>query len=393
MFDKKTKDMEENEKTCTYALSRILNYEPRVARALIRNMGSAREVMKLSRDELEGVMGPYGKYTEAIAGAQLQMYAEQLQDLQKRGCRYITMNDECFPELLNECEDGPAGLFVRSDDSLENIFPKERISIVGTRDISPYGREWCAKIVADLSRSSARPSIVSGLAFGVDITAHLSALENGLPTIAVLGTGITDIYPSSHTQYAERIIHSPGCAVISEYPPQGNVTAVNFLSRNRIIAGLSRCTVLIESKIKGGGMSTARMAYSYDRDVFALPGRNDDIRSQGCNLLIHSNIATPLIGSGEFFKALGYSLDTKAEYGVQAKVRDYYKGSMDEVNIRQCEILLGHIRRERGIQAFDLAAKTGLAMSCVNMLLQRLENDGFIIVDLLGSCSILRKNG
>lgn len=384
--------MKENEKTCTYALSRILMYEPRIAQALVRHLGCAQDVFSLSREQMELILGPYSKYTGMLLNADLEHYDRELEEVLGRGCRYITATDCHFPTLLSECEDAPIGLFVQSDDCDQAVFTRENISIVGTREMSPYGRAWCTKIVNSLGQSKVRPTIVSGLAFGVDITAHTSALEVGLPTIAVLGTGIFRTYPASHQKYADRIARTKACAVVSEYPPMSDVTPINFLSRNRIIAGMSRCTLLIESRIKGGGMSTARTAASYNREVFALPGRNDDIHSQGCNFLIHSHIAEPIIGCDEFFKSLDYKLEKTAETKHVPTLKEFYQGSMDDVNLRQAEALLREIRRERGIQIQELADRTGIAYRDANILLRRMENDGFIIIDMLQQCSELGKN-
>ena len=124
--------------------------------------------------------------------------------------------------------------------------------------------------------------IVSGLALGVDITAHAAALEGGLPTVGVSPVGIDDVYPRRHVPFVERMCATPGCALVTDYPPGTFPAAFSFIRRNRIIAGLAGSTVLIESRIKGGGMITARLAAGYGRDVFAVPGRIDDIRSQGC---------------------------------------------------------------------------------------------------------------
>ena len=179
------------------------------------------------------------------------------------------------------------------------------VAVVGTRDISPYGREWCERIVHALARTSPKPLIVSGLAIGTDICAHKAALEASLPTIAVMATGTDTIYPYRHRQIAEKMSGTQGCALVTDYPPGTAPLPVNFLRRNRIIAGLSHATILVESKIKGGGMMTCRLAFSYDRDVYALPGRADDLRSQGCNHLIRARMAEPLTSEEDIIDSLG----------------------------------------------------------------------------------------
>ena len=379
----------EKEQICAYALSRIFRFEPRIACALVRQMGSAAEIFSLDRGSLAQVLGL--KYRDAIADASLDKYASELERILSGGrYRYLCCSDPDFPVLLSECEDAPTGFFVRSEDSFANIFGRECFSVVGTRDMSSYGRQWCDMLVRTLAGTIQRPTIVSGLAFGVDVTAHLSALDASLPTIAVLGTGVNVIYPKDHERIAERIMSTPCSAVISEYPPDEDVLATNFLSRNRIIAGLSRATLLVESRLKGGGMSTARSAASYNRDVFALPGRNDDVRSQGCNLLIQSQIAQAVTSCESLVSALGYKMDRKASASATAAVRvsDFYAGSSDAQKTGMMSRIIREIRSCRDISLEDLASRTGYNIKDVTSLCRRLENDGFISIDLLQQCSI-----
>lgn len=381
------KKMDKKEQTCAYALSRIMTSSPRIAREAVEKAGGASPLFGMRPEQLVQFTGGNGKYAESVASADLGAYEKELDAILAEGYRYIIYNSPHFPARLGECCDAPLGLFVLSCDSDEAIFSRESISIVGTRDITPYGKDWCRRVVESLALSSARPSIVSGLAFGSDITAHLAALENGLPTIAVMGTGISEVYPAAHRGYAGRIAATAGCALVSEYPPCAEVFPVNFLSRNRIIAGLSTATVLVESRIKGGGMSTARTAFSYGREVFALPGRNCDIRSQGCNYLIHRHIAEPIIGCDEFLKSLGYGIGGKGRDRCGPQIRKYYSGCMDEGNISQCERLMKEILGHGGISVEELAALCGIPYKETSSLVRRLENDGFIEIDLLQQCS------
>lgn len=380
--------MDRTELACTYALSRIFMYEPRLAREMVVHTGGASAVFGMDENRICEIMGPYNRYRDAILTTDITKMEKELEGIISMGCRYLSWDDEHFPALLAECEDAPLGIFVQSDDDIGAIFGRESVSVVGSRDITPYGREWCEKIVGSLGKSGERPTIVSGLAFGVDICAHLKALECGLPTIAVLGTGILNTYPARHRSIAERICRTPGSAVISEYPPSTDVTAVNFLSRNRIIAGLSRATVLIESRIKGGGMTTARTAASYNRDVFALPGRNCDVMSQGCNYLLHSHIAEPIVGCDEFFRTLGYRLAGNKGQNIAASLEQFYSGSMDAGKLELCKKMLRIIRSARGISIEELARQTGTASREANSVLRRMENDGFINIDLLQCCSL-----
>lgn len=374
------------EEICTYALSRIFLREPKLSRAVIETMGSAGELFALDGNGLYEALGPFFRYREAISGTDLDKVGKELERITgETGTRYLWHGHPDFPQALSGCDDAPVGFFFRSSDDPAGIFNRESVSVVGTRDMSPYGRQWCGNVVKALSETEERPTIVSGLAYGVDITAQMKALETGLPTIAVLGNGVGSIYPAQHASHAEKIAGTKGCAIIWEYPPGTDVLAVNFLARNRIIAGMSRATVLVESKIHGGGMTTARIASSYGRDVFAVPGRNDDIRSQGCNALIQSHIAEALADTGPFLKSIGYrhlkASRTAEGVGVQT-------ASISGTDIDTAGKLLLRIRSNRGITVEELASGSGLAPHRARAILTGLEADGIIDVDILGRCTI-----
>lgn len=384
--------MENIETVASFALSRIFRYEPRLAKAIVETLGSAEAIFRLDKDGLFEALGPFNKYREPIAGTSLDKASQELDDILKDGYSYIPHCHPDFPRNLSFCEDAPVGFFLRSDDSPANIFSGDRISIVGTRDITPYGKEWCKRLATALAETEEKPAIVSGLAYGVDINAHIGALENGLRTISVLGNGIGSIYPAMHASYADRICHTPGCGIITEYPPGADVTATNFLCRNRIIAGMSRATILVESKLRGGGMTTARQASSYSRDVFAIPGRSDDVFSQGCNCLIQSRLAEPIISVEEFISSLGYRhVGASGKKTAAMNPKDYYSGSMDTNKIDAASRILLMIRGSRGIAVSEIAASLRLPYHEVIALVTRLEGDGFIEVDILQRCSI-KKN-
>jgi len=380
------------EDVCVFALGKIFCYEPRLAKALVDGLGSASDVFSMTEDQLFELFGPFSKYREVIGAVNLDAEAETLEKILSDGCRYMTYDNAAFPGLLKQCEDAPIGLFVKGSDTLENIFGREMVAFVGTRDASSYGRDWCSRMVMSLAESDVRPTIVSGLAYGIDISAHIAALEQGLPTIAVLGTGISKIYPHCHTRYARQIMERPSSAIVSEYPPGVMVSATSFLARNRIIAGMSRATVLVESRIKGGGMTTAREAASYNRDVFALPGRNDDIRSQGCNMLIHSRLADAVISCDELFKSLGYKKKAKKTGEMILSCREFYAGSMDVDKIDKVVRIISVVRSNRGITSAELSQELGIPFSEVLPLVGRLEADGFIETDMLQRCSIAKNS-
>ena len=243
-------------------------------------------------------------------------------------------------------------------------------------------------IVEALSKSAVKPLIVSGLAIGVDITAHTAALDSGLPTVAVMATGIDRIYPPRNKQAGERIAATEGCALVTDYPPGTVAARINFLRRNRIIAGICRATILVESRIKGGGMMTARLASSYDRDVFALPGRLDDPASQGCNLLIRQNIAEPVGDLEELMAKLGAGRPgTALKTDFKAEVEEAYKGSVDEADFAALLKVALTVKANRGISIDEICLKMDIPYSRARELTTILECDGFISIDLLQHCS------
>lgn len=380
----------DEEKICLCALNRIFGYEPRIASALIRHLGSAKEVFSLGKDTLDEILGPHSKYAGQIGPASLESAEKELIEASALGITFIGRGEKGYPELLSECEDAPSGLYIRSRTP-ETCLAGDRdfISIVGTRNISAYGRDWCRQIVQALAHTEKPPVIVSGLAYGTDITAHLAALDAGLRTIAVMATGADSVYPAAHRGHAGRIAASDGSAAITDYPLRTRAVAINFIRRNRIIAGISRATVLIESRARGGGMITARQAFSYDRDVFALPGRADDPMSEGCNILVRSGCAIPVTSMEDFISSLGYTPEKKAERNIAEICRDRpaWTGRTDEI----ARVLL-HIKKNRRISIQELADATGLGFRVTAEITGLLESDGVISVDLMQRCSINGKN-
>ena len=305
------------------------------------------------------------------------------------------MTDPEYPALLKECEDAPAGLYVRSSSPDSLVFgSRPAIAVVGTRDLSLYGRDWCRRIVEAMGRSRQTPTVVSGFALGTDIVAHAAALECGLPTIAVLPTGITEVYPRRHWKWAERMAATEGCALVTDYPPGTEAMAVNFLRRNRIIAGLSRATILIESKRKGGGLITADFAFNYNRDVHALPGRLNDPRSQGCNMLIKKHVAEAILDLDTLMKELGLGVPSRrSAVRVQDQIHSLYEGRMSPGEIGFLSAVAGCIRSNRGITPEGIAERMQCSYERVASATGLLEADGVIETDLMQGCGIKTKIG
>lgn len=384
--------MMERETVCACALNRIFGYEPRTALALVNRYGSAAAVFERPAGEIDGLLGPYSKYTGMVNASALEKEEKELERLEGLGCRFLPYSSPGFPALLKESEDPPAGLYFKSASSPAEIFGAgEYVAIVGTRDASPYGREWCERIVKALGQAPRRPSIVSGLAFGIDVTAHRAALENGLPTIAVLPNGIDDIYPRAHQAIAGKIALTPGCALVTDYPPGTGPVAFTFLRRNRIIAALSRATILIESKARGGGLMTCRLANGYGRDVYALPGRIDDIRSAGCNALIAEKTAEPVVSLAGFGAQLGLgSYNLRKGSDLAESVRRRYSALPREKSSALLRLAMA-VRGNRGVSLDELCRLLEMPYPEVAGLAGVLEGDGIICTDLMQRCTINAK--
>lgn len=382
------------EKECLCALNRIFGFEPKIALALISHLGSARAVFEMSAKELDLLLGPYSKYRGSISPEAVEQSFVELEELCRLGIQFTGCTLDDYPSLLKECEDAPVGLYVRSATPASRLFGSRRkIAIVGTRDLSSYGKEWCESIVEGFGRSTDKPTIISGLALGTDICAHRSAIGNRLTTIGVMATGPEAVYPSRHRDFAESLAATPGCALITDYPPHTAPLAIHFLRRNRIIAGMSEATILIESRIKGGGMMTARLAFGYSREVYALPGRVDDIRSQGCNNLIKNKIAEPITSVGELLESLRMKAGVGRRKGsCEETVMQVYAGrGLDNDTLNEMTGILLAIRRQRGISIEELALATGMDYRRTVQLTGILESDGIITIDLLRRCCINTK--
>jgi DNA processing protein len=275
-----------------------------LARRLIAHHGSAREVLAASREALQKTPGIGDLLAEGIAAHQSQALKQAEQELlfiERNKIKTYRQCDNSYPERLRRCEDAPLVLFVKGDIDFNRT---KFLSVVGTRQATPYGQMCCEKIIGQLAEHGHRPVIVSGLAYGIDVCAHRAALQNKLDTVAVMATGLNKIYPSAHAAIARQILEQG--AWVSDYISDAPLDRKNFLKRNRVIAGLSDATLIIESRIKGGALVTADMALSYNRDVLAVPGRVGDLSSEGCNTLIKQNKAALIETAGDIEYALGW---------------------------------------------------------------------------------------
>lgn len=373
-----------NQETVAYcALNRIFGYTPVLALDLLNTYGSALEVFRQS----PAIPG-HDNLSDQICQASLDKACRELETAGRLGCRFIHIGDDDYPTALSQCEDPPVGIYLRGSSSPAEIFSlRPLVAIVGTRDVSPYGSIWCKKIVAAMADAGVKPCIVSGLAFGVDAIAHSTALEYGLPTIGVMATGIDAVYPARHRELASRIAATPGSALVTDYPLNTEPVALNFVRRNRIIAGLASSVTVIESRKKGGSLMTARYACDYNRDVYAVPGRLDDVRSSGCNSLISAHMAEIVTSPEELVEKLGLMPRSKRK---QDRRSTFSKAILDRYGSTASarEVVGMCIFDNPGVGFAEIAALTSLPYATVLECAGIMEADGFITTDLLQRCSV-----
>lgn len=369
------------------ALNRIFGFTPQKAHSLLAHFPDPCVLFSPAEKSLPGIAP---SALEQLAPHRLREAEEELQRLEDDGAVFLTLRDPAYPKLLADCPDAPVGLYIRSKDPPETLFARPAVAVVGTRDISQYGRTVCTQLVETLAKSPVKPLIVSGLALGVDIIAHRTALENGLPTLAVMATGLDRIYPFCHGRAADLIAETPGSGLATDYPPGTTPLKINFLRRNRIMAGLSRATILIESRLKGGGMITARVAASYNREVYAVPGRITDLRSQGCNQLIGENLAAAVTDCASLVQDLGFGA-AEAPAGkrnLSALLKERYAAALSPEELAMVLKLTAIVREEAEIGIEALSTRCGLSYSDASCLVGFLETEGVLCTDLLKNCAI-----
>lgn len=295
----------------------------RIALTMIKGVGDTlgRQLLQVIGDE-EAIFTEKKRLLETIPGIGRVLAAEILHPdvlrkaeeemifVEKNKIIPYFITDENYPYRLKECEDAPMLLYFKGNADLNA--PKV-LSIVGTRHITEYGKDQTEKIIKELAFSYPGLLIISGLAYGVDVHAHRNALKFHLPTVGVLAHGLDRIYPPLHRKTAIDMLSSGG--LLTDFPSKTNPDRPNFVKRNRIVAGLSDATVIIESAEKGGSLITADIAFSYSRDVYSFPGRATDERSAGCNALIRQNKAALITSASDLMEALGWDEEKKQKEG------------------------------------------------------------------------------
>lgn len=278
---------------------------PEAADELLRRCGGTAAFFAMSRRELAARVGSDSHFFDDEARRRaLERGEAEERFVTSNGITALWFQDPEYPRRLAQIPDAPTMLFVLGNVDFE---APHTLSVVGTRHATAYGTDFTTRFVTDLAGMlQPKPLVVSGLAYGIDIAAHLAAVNAGAPTVAVLAHGFHTIYPAAHRDYAKQILSSGG-ALVTEYFSGTSAARRNFLARNRIVAGLTDATAVMESDVRGGALATARLAMEYNRDVFALPGRVSDQYSRGCNNLIARQTAAILTSATQFAESMRWA--------------------------------------------------------------------------------------
>lgn len=329
------------------------------ARQLVAHLGSASAVFKAKKKEIAAVEGIGESCARSVKAWKAFEEAEkELSFAEKNGIRVLFLTDPAYPQRLLHCYDPPTVLYYKGNTDLNR---PRIISIIGTRSHTDYGRQVTEQLVTALQKQQV--TVVSGLAFGIDAIAHRAALLNHLPTIGVLAHGLDTLYPSQHRSLAKDMLVNG--ALLTEFRSGTEPDKHNFPKRNRIAAGLADATVVIETPVKGGSMITAELAFHYNRDLFAVPGKISDHKSGGCLQLIKQNKAMIYTNPEELLDTMGWIEKKKPAVKKQRELFIEFTGEEKKII---------NLLQEQDTMALDLLyLQSGLSSSTVAAVLLKLE--------------------
>lgn len=354
----------------TLALTQIPGLGSIGIRNLLTNIGNAADVFARRKELPELVPGVTPRLVAALDYSEAFTRAEQeLAFARRNNIACLPFGDPTYPSRLIECDDAPSALFFKGDCDLNAL---RIISIVGTRNATDYGKQICARFVNELKELCPDTLIVSGLAYGIDIHAHRASLDNGLPTIGVLAHGLDRIYPPTHRQTAIEMLKNGG--LLSEYFSGTNPDRQNFVRRNRIVAGMSDATIVIESATKGGALITADIAGSYHRECFAFPGRIHDESSQGCNKLIRENKATLIQNAEDFVNSISWDRERSVIKNIPIQRQLFLDLTEEE------EKVVTFLQEKGDQQINSIVIHTDIPINRLNAILFELEMKGVLRV-------------
>lgn len=354
------------------ALTLVPNVGPKTARVLLSHFGSAEAIFKASAKELKAVEGIGDVRMASFKDEGIFSKAqEEMEFCIKNGITPLLLNTPQYPKRFLNCDDAPLLLFYKGTADLNTA---KVIAVIGTRKNTDYGQRVTEDLIEGL-KDVKDVLIVSGLALGIDTFAHKASLKHGLPTVGVLGHSLETIYPYSNKQLANDMLQHGG--LLSEFPSGTKPDRQNFPVRNRVVAGMSDITVLVESEVKGGGMITAYVAHSYGREVAAFPGRVYDSKAGGPNHLIRKQIASLINNADDLLELMEWNEGEKKKASVQARL------FVDLLPEEQKIIEL--LQQKDSVHTDDLMLKTGFNSSQLASVLLQMEMRD-LIKALPGKC-------
>lgn len=360
----------EEEQIYSIALTMVPGVGHIGAKRLIDGMHCATDVFRFRKELPERLPDVSGRVVEALDCPQAILRAEQeFEFVQKNRIRCLTLSDEDYPSRLRECEDAPAVLFFKGNADLNAL---RIINMVGTRHATDYGTQICASFLQELKELCPDVMVVSGLAYGIDIHSHRAALANEFSTVGVLAHGLDRIYPHVHRKTAVDMLKKGG--LLTEFLTGTNPDRHNFVSRNRIVAGMCDATIVVESAEKGGSLITAELAESYHRDCFAFPGRINDEFSKGCNQLIRDNKASLLLSAEDLVLAMSWGASSHP-----AKAENVQRSFFIELSEEEQKVV-GILERQGNLQINTLVVETDIPVQKMNAILFELEMKGVVRV-------------
>ncbi|GAB3531959.1 DNA-processing protein DprA [Pontibacter brevis] len=352
------------------ALTKLPNVGAQLIRALVSYCGSPKAVFEANTGKLLKIPGVGGGRAKGILdgarGALLEaeQIVKQAQEMEVQSLFYTSPK---YPDRLKQIADAPVLLYYQGN---ANLNQKRIVSIVGTRQVTAYGQSVTERIVEDLKRLNVM--VVSGLAYGVDIIAHRAALQAGLPTIGVMASGLDIVYPAAHRKYAERMLTQGG--LLTENPFGTKPDAPRFPARNRIIAGMSDCTIVIEAALKSGTLITADIAHSYDKEVLAVPGNITSPVSEGTNFLIKSHKAAAFTTAQDLVELMNWDLEDAAAAKAKAAAPAFDASEFNPDELKVLKVL----QQTREEQMDNLSWKAQVPVSLLSSVLLGLEFKGIV---------------
>lgn len=359
--------MPEDELTALLTLNRINGLGPTGAKFLYGQFGSALEIFR-SRDHLKEIIpGVDSRLIEALDSFGYDSFIrEELEFIERHGIRCVTPVDPEYPARMLDLSDSPLVLF-----SLGNVNynASRTVAVVGTRKATEYGRRMCHTFIKELQELCPDVTVVSGLAYGIDVESHKSSLECGIPTLGVLAHGLDMLYPNAHRNIAKQMLTQGG--LVTEYMSRTIPLGSNFVRRNRIIAGLADAVIVVESAAKSGSLVTAEIAGSYNRECFAFPGSVGDPYSVGCNELIRDNRASLITSASDFVDAMNWRIKGNSGKALQKELFPQLTGEEERVYNR--------IRlKAQGVLISTLITELNIPFPRLSSILFSLEMQGLI---------------